>query len=111
MGTSVLVAGASRGIGAAIATGFARDGTGRVVLVGRTEVDLERVAGEVRGHGARAEVIVADLTDVAAAPAAGSGAGAPAAGGGQARAHPPGALAPGPPGTLHPRLRPQRPAP
>jgi NAD(P)-dependent dehydrogenase (short-subunit alcohol dehydrogenase family) len=75
MGTSVLVAGASRGIGAAIAAGFARDGASRVVLVGRTAADLERVAGEVRGHGARAEVVVADLTDVAAARAAVSGAG------------------------------------
>ena len=72
---AVLVAGASRGIGAAIAVGFARDGARRVVLVGRTEADLERVAGEVRGHGAEADVVVADLTDVAAARAAVLGAG------------------------------------
>jgi NAD(P)-dependent dehydrogenase (short-subunit alcohol dehydrogenase family) len=72
---AVLVAGASRGIGAAIAVGFARDGARRVVLVGRTEADLERVAGEVRGHGAEADVVVADLTDLAAARAAVLGAG------------------------------------
>ena len=47
----VLVAGASRGIGAAIATGFARDGARRVVLVGRTRADLERVAEDVRARG------------------------------------------------------------
>jgi NAD(P)-dependent dehydrogenase (short-subunit alcohol dehydrogenase family) len=75
MPASVLVAGASRGIGAAIATGFARDGAARVVLVGRTAADLERVAHDVRRHGARADVVVADLTDVAAARAAVSGAG------------------------------------
>jgi NAD(P)-dependent dehydrogenase (short-subunit alcohol dehydrogenase family) len=73
---SVLVAGASRGIGAAIAVGFARDGARRVVLVGRTAADLERVAGEVRDAGAAAEVVVADLTDVAAARAAVARAGA-----------------------------------
>ena len=63
-GASVLVAGASRGIGAAIAAGFAREGAARIVLVGRTEADLERVADEVRAAGAAAEVVVADLTDV-----------------------------------------------
>jgi NAD(P)-dependent dehydrogenase (short-subunit alcohol dehydrogenase family) len=72
----VLVAGASRGIGAAIALAFARDGAERLVLVGRTEADLERVAGEVRAAGAAAEVVVADLADVATARAAVAGAGA-----------------------------------
>jgi NAD(P)-dependent dehydrogenase (short-subunit alcohol dehydrogenase family) len=71
----VLVAGASRGIGAAIATGFARDGARRVVLVGRTRADLERVAEDVRATGARADVVVADLTDVGAARDAVAGAG------------------------------------
>ena len=47
----VLVAGASRGIGAAIAIGFAADGARRVVLVGRTRADLERVAADVRARG------------------------------------------------------------
>jgi NAD(P)-dependent dehydrogenase (short-subunit alcohol dehydrogenase family) len=63
----VLVAGASRGIGAAIAAGFARDGARRVVLAGRTRTDLERVAEDVRAAGATADVVVADLTDVGAA--------------------------------------------
>ena len=70
MTRGVVVAGASRGIGAAIAAGFARDGAGRVTLLGRTTADLERVAGEVRTHGAEAQVHVVDLTDVAAARAA-----------------------------------------
>ena len=71
----VLVAGASRGIGAAIATGFARDGARRVVLVGRTRADLEGVAEDVRAAGATADVVVADLTDVGAARDAVAGAG------------------------------------
>jgi NAD(P)-dependent dehydrogenase (short-subunit alcohol dehydrogenase family) len=71
----VLVAGASRGIGAAIAAGFAREGARRVVLVGRTRTDLERVAADVRAAGATADVVVADLTDVGAARDAVSGAG------------------------------------
>jgi NAD(P)-dependent dehydrogenase (short-subunit alcohol dehydrogenase family) len=61
MSRTVLVAGASRGIGAAIAKAFAAEGAGRVVLVGRTEADLAKVAGAI---GARAQVEVADLTDV-----------------------------------------------
>jgi NAD(P)-dependent dehydrogenase (short-subunit alcohol dehydrogenase family) len=71
----VLVAGASRGIGAAIAAGFAREGARRVVLVGRTRADLERVAEVVRAAGATADVVVADLTDVGAARDAVAGAG------------------------------------
>jgi NAD(P)-dependent dehydrogenase (short-subunit alcohol dehydrogenase family) len=62
---SVFVAGSSRGIGAAIAVAFARTGTRRVVLGGRTEADLARVAGLVRDHGAEAQVVVCDLTDAA----------------------------------------------
>ena len=66
-GRAVLVGGASRGIGAAIAVAFAAEGAGRVVLAGRTATDLERVAGGVRERGAKAEVVVADLTDAAQA--------------------------------------------
>jgi NAD(P)-dependent dehydrogenase (short-subunit alcohol dehydrogenase family) len=67
MARTVLVAGASRGIGAAIALGFADGGPVRLVLAGRTESDLERVARAARGNGAAAEVAVADLTDAAQA--------------------------------------------
>ncbi len=61
-GASVLVAGASRGIGAAIAVAFARDGARRVAVAGRTEADLQRVADSVRENGAEAEAIVCDVT-------------------------------------------------
>jgi NAD(P)-dependent dehydrogenase (short-subunit alcohol dehydrogenase family) len=60
---SAFVAGASRGIGAAIAVAFARSGTQRVVLGGRSDADLDRVAELVRSHGAEAQVLVCDLTD------------------------------------------------
>jgi NAD(P)-dependent dehydrogenase (short-subunit alcohol dehydrogenase family) len=64
---TVLVAGASRGIGAAIALGFADAGPVRLVLAGRTEAALERVAAAARDKGAEAEVAVADLADAAQA--------------------------------------------
>ena len=52
-GRAVLVAGASRGIGAAIAAAFAAEGARRVVLAGRTREDLERVAGKIGARRAR----------------------------------------------------------
>jgi NAD(P)-dependent dehydrogenase (short-subunit alcohol dehydrogenase family) len=55
----VLVAGASRGIGAAIAGAFAGEGARRVIVVGRTRAALDDVAREI---GPAAEVAVADLT-------------------------------------------------
>jgi NAD(P)-dependent dehydrogenase (short-subunit alcohol dehydrogenase family) len=59
-GRVVLVAGASRGIGAAIATAFAVEGARRVVIAGRTAAALQDLA---RGIGRAAEVAVVDLTD------------------------------------------------
>jgi NAD(P)-dependent dehydrogenase (short-subunit alcohol dehydrogenase family) len=62
---AVFVAGASRGIGAAIAVSFARAGTRRVVVAARTASDLAEVARLVRQEGAEAETVVCDLTDAA----------------------------------------------
>jgi NAD(P)-dependent dehydrogenase (short-subunit alcohol dehydrogenase family) len=64
---TVLVAGASRGIGAAIALAFADAEPVRLVLAGRTERDLQSVAEAARERGSEAEVGVADLTDAAQA--------------------------------------------
>lgn len=61
-GQDVLVAGASRGIGAAIALRFACEGARRVAVAGRTGKDLRGVAASVRGLGSEAEAIVCDLT-------------------------------------------------
>ncbi|MFF0546413.1 SDR family oxidoreductase [Nocardia thailandica] len=57
-----VVTGAGRGLGAAIATGFAEAGAD-VVIAARTESDLRRVADEVKAAGRTAHVVVADLAD------------------------------------------------
>lgn len=56
-----LVTGSSRGIGAAIATLFARQGA-KVVLHGRDETALRKVQEEITEAGGRAMHVVADLT-------------------------------------------------
>lgn len=61
-GRQALVTGASRGLGEAIACRLASDGA-RVALVGRTSVDLERVASSIRAAGGEADVLVVDVTD------------------------------------------------
>lgn len=65
----VLVTGASRGIGAALATRFAAEGAD-VAIVARTltkhdhlDGSLEETAARIRGFGGRVVVITADLTD------------------------------------------------
>ncbi|MFE7723195.1 SDR family oxidoreductase [Nocardia rhizosphaerihabitans] len=57
-----VVTGAGRGLGAAIATGFAEAGAD-VVIAARTEADLRQVAEEVEATGRQALVVVADLAD------------------------------------------------
>lgn len=66
----VLVAGAGRGIGSAVAERCAQDGAEHLTLLGRTRQELDDVAARVRAAGAGASVAVCDLTDVAAARAA-----------------------------------------
>lgn len=68
-GRVALVAGASRGIGAAVAAELAHQGA-RVALLGRSTSDLERVAQGIEGDGGTALVVPADaseLSDVEAA--------------------------------------------
>ena len=61
-GKAALVTGAGKGIGARIATAFAEMGAD-IILVARTEADLERVASDVRDLGRNAYVYPCDLTD------------------------------------------------
>lgn len=67
-GTSVLVTGAGRGIGRAIASTFAARGA-RVALAGRTESDLERVRDVVIRQGGSALVVPTDVSDASSAEA------------------------------------------
>jgi NAD(P)-dependent dehydrogenase (short-subunit alcohol dehydrogenase family) len=62
VGKVALVTGASRGIGEAAVRCFAAAGAD-VALVARSQLDLERVADAIRGHGRRALVIRCDVTD------------------------------------------------
>ena len=73
MALSVLVTGASQGIGAAVARAFAdRLGDGvRIALVSRTEAALDGVAESCRALGAGAEVFPCDVTDDGAVEALG----------------------------------------
>ena len=63
---SVLVTGASYGIGAAIARAAAQAGARRVILMARTQPALEQVAADVRAAGSAAAAYAVDLTDHAA---------------------------------------------
>jgi NAD(P)-dependent dehydrogenase (short-subunit alcohol dehydrogenase family) len=65
-GQAVVVAGASRGIGAASALACARAGAGSVALLGRSSPDLERVAEDVARAGAEPLVRRCDVTSPAA---------------------------------------------
>lgn len=58
----VLVTGASRGIGRAIALSYAREGA-QLIVSGRNHADLEALAEEIRGLDTACEVIPTDLRE------------------------------------------------
>jgi short-subunit dehydrogenase len=62
-GTITLITGGSSGIGEAAAKKIAEAG-GEVVLVARTQENLDKVAGEIRRSGGTAHVYPCDLTDM-----------------------------------------------
>ena len=60
---TVVITGASQGIGAAVAEVFAREPDVRLALVSRSQDKLERVAERCRRHGTEADVFPCDVTD------------------------------------------------
>lgn len=64
-GQGVLITGASRGLGRALAEALAAKG-GRVVLVARDARPLEDVVATIRANGGDAHAIAADISDKAA---------------------------------------------
>jgi NAD(P)-dependent dehydrogenase (short-subunit alcohol dehydrogenase family) len=62
-GRVALVTGASRGIGAAVATRFAAAGA-RVILLARTQGALEEVDDRIRAAGGQATLVTLDLRDL-----------------------------------------------
>jgi len=64
-GRVALVTGASKGLGKAIAASLA-DAGADLVIVSRTQADLESAAEELRGSGRRVHAIAADVTQEAA---------------------------------------------
>jgi len=63
-GSSAVVTGGGRGIGAAIAKGLAARGA-HVVLSGRHAATLEAVSAAIKADGGSAEYVVGDVTDLA----------------------------------------------
>lgn len=70
MNNTILITGAGKGIGKAIAMEFARmsqknpDFDPVLLLVSRTESDLEETAQACRNYGAKAETYIADISDM-----------------------------------------------
>ncbi len=63
---TVVVTGASQGIGQAVAEAFAQEPEARLALMARSQDKLDAVAAQCRAHGAEAAVFPCDLTDDAA---------------------------------------------
>ncbi|WP_085315945.1 SDR family NAD(P)-dependent oxidoreductase [Derxia lacustris] len=68
-GKAVIVTGASRGIGKALALGLARAGA-RIGIAARSEADLAQTAREIEALGAECVALTLDVTDGAAVGAA-----------------------------------------
>ena len=63
-GKNALITGAGKGIGKAIALALAAEGT-NVILLARTEADIEALAAEIKTHNVKALAVTADVADIA----------------------------------------------
>ncbi|MDN4525698.1 3-ketoacyl-ACP reductase [Fictibacillus fluitans] len=61
-GKTALITGAGRGIGRATAIAFAQEGI-HVGLMGRTQANLEKTAGQLKEYGVKVSIAEADVTD------------------------------------------------
>jgi NAD(P)-dependent dehydrogenase (short-subunit alcohol dehydrogenase family) len=61
-GRTAFITGSGRGIGRAIAEGYAAAGA-RVVLTSRTKTEIDEVAAQINGRGGQAHAYVCDVTD------------------------------------------------
>jgi NAD(P)-dependent dehydrogenase (short-subunit alcohol dehydrogenase family) len=64
-GQVVLISGGSRGIGRAMAEGFAQHGA-QVIITGRDQASLEQTAGTLSAAGSNVQSLVCDVTQPAA---------------------------------------------
>jgi 3-oxoacyl-[acyl-carrier protein] reductase len=64
-GKTAVVTGASRGIGAAVARELASAGADVILHARARRTEVEQVADDLRGRGARAHVVLGDLADAA----------------------------------------------
>src|SRR5277367_5301935 len=62
MGRTVIITGASRGIGAAVAERLAKDGFSVVVNYGGSEAEAAAVVNEIKSAGGRAIAVKADVS-------------------------------------------------
>jgi 3-oxoacyl-[acyl-carrier protein] reductase len=60
---NALITGAGKGIGKAVAIALAKEGV-NVILLARTQSDLDEVAREVKDHGVKALTVIADVADI-----------------------------------------------
>jgi 3-oxoacyl-[acyl-carrier protein] reductase len=60
---NALITGAGKGIGKAIAIALAKEGV-NVILLARTQSDLDEVAQEIKTYGVQVQTVIADVSDI-----------------------------------------------